>query len=211
MLAKLFGKPDRGRDEFERRAPGTYATSASRPRCTAGCSSSRSGSSPRSVPRSCTSIGGNLAVSGTHHRRHDSRAFAPTSAMIYQPLAQLTNSRVDVLTALVSFERVFEVLDFPAAIIDRPDAVDLVSPSGRVEFDHVWFRHPPGREEGPGPCVSQATRRPPPGRPATPAAVARPGRPRPRSPRSPAGSPGPPRRSASRTSNRTSVRKHGPV
>ena len=39
---------------------------------------------------------------------------------MYQPLAQLTNSRVDILTALVSFERVFEVLDFPASIADRP-------------------------------------------------------------------------------------------
>jgi len=63
---------------------------------------------------------------------------------MYQPLAQLTNSRVDILTALVSFERVFEVLDFPASIADRPGAVDLPEPEGRVEFEHVWFRHPPG-------------------------------------------------------------------
>ena len=51
-----------------------------------------------------------------------------------------------MLTALVSFERVFEVLDFPPSIADRPGAVDLVEPQGRVEFDHVWFRHPPGRD-----------------------------------------------------------------
>jgi ATP-binding cassette subfamily B protein len=65
---------------------------------------------------------------------------------MYQPLAQLTNSRVDILTALVSFERVFEVLDFPASIADKPGAVDLVDPQGRVEFEHVWFRHPPGNQ-----------------------------------------------------------------
>jgi ATP-binding cassette subfamily B protein len=58
------------------------------------------------------------------------------------------------MTALVSFERVFEVLDFPPLISERPGAIDLPSPSvdtasdvssgqGRVEFDHVWFRHPP--------------------------------------------------------------------
>jgi ATP-binding cassette subfamily B protein len=63
---------------------------------------------------------------------------------MYQPLASLTNSRVDILTALVSFERVFEVLDFPASIADRPGAIDLVEPEGRIEFEHVWFRHPPG-------------------------------------------------------------------
>jgi ATP-binding cassette subfamily B protein len=65
---------------------------------------------------------------------------------IYQPLTQLTNSRVDVLTALVSFERVFEVLDFPSAISDRADATPLGDVRGRVELDHVSFRHPPGHD-----------------------------------------------------------------
>ncbi len=74
---------------------------------------------------------------------------------IYQPLTQLTNARVDVMTALVSFERVFEVLDFPALIDDSPDATDLMAAKGFIEFDHVWFRHPsaavssiPSLEEG---------------------------------------------------------------
>jgi ATP-binding cassette subfamily B protein len=48
-----------------------------------------------------------------------------------------------VMTALVSFERVFEVLDFPPLVAERPGAVDLVEPEGRVTFDRVWFRHPP--------------------------------------------------------------------
>ena len=48
------------------------------------------------------------------------------------------------MTALVSFERVFEVLDFPALVTERPGAVDLVDPVGRIELDHVWFRHPAG-------------------------------------------------------------------
>ena len=62
-------------------------------------------------------------------------------AQIYQPLTQLTNARVDVLTALVSFERVFEVLDFPTLVAEKPGAYDLVDPAGRIEIDHVWFRH----------------------------------------------------------------------
>jgi ATP-binding cassette subfamily B protein len=90
-------------------------------------------------------LGGNLAISGTISTGTVA-AFALYVTQIYQPLAQLTNARVDVLSALVSFERVFEVLDFPHAISDRPDAVPLEDPRGRVEFDHVTFRHPPGRD-----------------------------------------------------------------
>ncbi|HYU39787.1 MAG TPA: ABC transporter ATP-binding protein [Acidimicrobiia bacterium] len=88
-------------------------------------------------------IGGNLVISGTLSIGTVA-AFVIYVSQIYQPLTQLTNARVDVLTALVSFDRVFEVLDFEPLIADRPGAVDLVSPKGRVELDHVWFRHPPG-------------------------------------------------------------------
>jgi ATP-binding cassette subfamily B protein len=88
-------------------------------------------------------IGGNLAISGTI-TTGTLAALVLYVGQIYQPLAQLTNARVEVLTALVSFERVFEVLDFPPAIADRPDATDLVAPAGAVSFEHVWFRHPPG-------------------------------------------------------------------
>jgi ATP-binding cassette subfamily B protein len=49
-----------------------------------------------------------------------------------------------VKTALVSFDRVFEVLDFPSSIKERLGAVELVEPKGRVEFDDVWFRYPTG-------------------------------------------------------------------
>lgn len=73
-------------------------------------------------------------------------AFVVYVGQIYQPLTQLTNARVDVMTAIVSFERVFEVLDFPALITDRPDARVLEAPEGRVTFEHVWFRHPSAAE-----------------------------------------------------------------
>lgn len=68
-------------------------------------------------------------------------AFVLYVNQIYQPLSQLTNARVDVMTALVSFERVFEVLDFSASIVERPDALDLIDPGGEVVFEHVSFRH----------------------------------------------------------------------
>jgi ATP-binding cassette, subfamily B, bacterial len=47
-----------------------------------------------------------------------------------------------VMSAFVSFERVFEVLDHPSPITDRPGARDLIDPAGRVEFDHVRFSYP---------------------------------------------------------------------
>jgi len=57
-------------------------------------------------------------------------------------LISLTSARVDVMTAFVSFERVFEVLDAPRAIDDAPDARDLVQPTGRIDIDGVSFRYP---------------------------------------------------------------------
>ena len=65
---------------------------------------------------------------------------------MYQPLTGLTNARVDLMTSIVSFERVFEVLDANEPIHERPGAVDLVAPAGRVTFDDVRFRYPPAAE-----------------------------------------------------------------
>ncbi|MXX43719.1 MAG: ABC transporter ATP-binding protein [Acidimicrobiales bacterium] len=61
---------------------------------------------------------------------------------IYMPLTSLTNARVDVMTALVSFERVFAVLDLPNPIDDRSDAVELDSVDGRIELRDVTFTYP---------------------------------------------------------------------
>jgi len=73
-------------------------------------------------------------------------ALATLVARVYQPLTGLTNARVDLLTSFVSFDRVFEVLDAPVSIVDKPGAIDLVNPRGRIEFDHVTFRYPPAQE-----------------------------------------------------------------
>ena len=86
-------------------------------------------------------LGGRLAIDGTISAGTVA-AFVVYVSQIYQPLSQLTNTRVDVLTAMVSFERVFEVLDFESIITDSPDAVDLRDARGAITFDHVSFRHP---------------------------------------------------------------------
>ncbi|NNG18675.1 ABC transporter ATP-binding protein [Naumannella sp. ID2617S] len=85
-------------------------------------------------------VGGWLAIRGSL-TVGTLTALAGLLARLYGPLTQLTNLRVDVMSALVSFERVFEVLDLEPAIADAPDARP-VGPSGSVEFDRVDFRYP---------------------------------------------------------------------
>ncbi|MBA2290375.1 MAG: ABC transporter ATP-binding protein [Chloroflexia bacterium] len=61
---------------------------------------------------------------------------------LYAPLTALANARVDVMTALVSFERVFEVLDLPPLIAEKPNARKVPDGPVAVEFDNVLFSYP---------------------------------------------------------------------
>ena len=56
---------------------------------------------------------------------------------LYGPLTALSNIKVDIMTALVSFERVFEVLDLPPMVAEKPDAAGVPRGPARIEFDHV--------------------------------------------------------------------------
>ena len=69
-------------------------------------------------------------------------ALATLLLRLLGPLQGLSNVRIDVMTALVSFERVFEVLDLPSLIQEKPDAVVLPADASRLEFDHVSFTYP---------------------------------------------------------------------
>ncbi len=62
------------------------------------------------------------------------------------PLQGLSNVRVDVMTALVSFDRVFEVLDLPSLIQENPGAVALAPSAASLEFDDVSFSYPKADE-----------------------------------------------------------------
>ena len=86
-------------------------------------------------------VGGELVISGAI-TIGTLVALGAYVTRIYAPLTSLTNARVDLMTAFVSFDRVFEVLDTPNPIQDRPGAVDLVDPAGAVELDDVWFTLP---------------------------------------------------------------------
>ena len=65
---------------------------------------------------------------------------------LYAPLTQLSNVNLDVMTALVSFERLFEVLDIVPMIQEDADAVDVPRGRGSVSFEHVSFTYPSAEE-----------------------------------------------------------------
>ncbi|MFI6814593.1 ABC transporter ATP-binding protein [Nonomuraea sp. NPDC050328] len=69
-------------------------------------------------------------------------ALALLLTRLYAPLTALANARVDVMSALVSFERVFEVLDLKPLIADKPDARAVPDGPVAVEFDDVRFAYP---------------------------------------------------------------------
>ncbi|MBI2954775.1 MAG: ABC transporter ATP-binding protein [Chloroflexi bacterium] len=75
-------------------------------------------------------------------------AFSTYFSQLYGPIAALTNARVEFATSLVSFERVFEVLDLPVEIQDKPGAIRLERVAGHVRFENVSFSYRPnGRNE----------------------------------------------------------------
>lgn len=73
-------------------------------------------------------------------------ALATLLLRLLGPLQGLSNVRIDVMTALVSFERVFEVLDLPSLVAERPGAVVLPRTASRLEFDDVSFTYPSADE-----------------------------------------------------------------
>ena len=86
-------------------------------------------------------IGGHLAISdeltvGTL------LAITALLARLYGPLTALSNVRVDVMTALVSFERVFELLDLQPMVVDSPNAKDLITDKPEIRFTEVSFSYP---------------------------------------------------------------------
>src|SRR5450755_3921220 len=119
-------------------------------------------------------LGGSLVIDGSIHSLGALVALAALLSRMYGPITALSNVQVDVMTALVSFDRVFEVLDLKPLIQDRPGATALprTSPAAvaaaaaagtpgaaaagapeaptalapEIEFDHVSFRYPAASE-----------------------------------------------------------------
>ena len=90
-------------------------------------------------------IGGHLAISG-ELTVGTLLAITALLARLYGPLTALSNVRVDVMSALVSFERVFEVLDLEPMVTDRDNAKDLADTNLDLKFEGVSFTYPKAEE-----------------------------------------------------------------
>jgi ATP-binding cassette subfamily B protein len=75
-------------------------------------------------------------------------AFAAYLGQLYGPLEYLVDVPIQFSTSMVSFERVFEIIDLPHEIAEKPDAIVLTDARGGLTFDHVTFRYPASGEGG---------------------------------------------------------------
>ena len=143
-LVKLFGRPAHEADEFARRAQRVNDIGV------------RSAMAMEVFLRSLTlvsglaqaliyGLGGYLALQGDL----DPGTVVTMALLLnrlYAPLTALATARLDIVTALVSFERVFEVLDIEPMIVERPDAVPVPDGPVTVEFDDVHFGYPSAQQ-----------------------------------------------------------------
>ena len=145
MLAKLFGRP---REEAE-----VFAGRAARVR-DIGVVTAVFGSSlfvaltllASLATAAVYGVGGSLVVNGSI-QLGTLVALTLLLGRMYGPITALSNVQVDVMTALVSFDRVFEVLDLRPLIEDRPGATALqLDGPADIEFDRVFFRYPTASE-----------------------------------------------------------------
>ncbi len=77
-------------------------------------------------------------------------AFGNYLNQLYGPLSAMSNAHIEFATSMVSFERVFEVIDLPLEIEDKEQAIVLEDVSGNVVFDHVSFSYTEGGDGGAG-------------------------------------------------------------
>ena len=144
MLVALYGEPDREREYFRSRARkvadiGIKMAMLNRLFFIA----------LTSVAAIATAfaygIGGHLAINGGV-TVGTLLAITALLARLYGPLTALSNVRIDVMTSLVSFERVFEVLDLEPMVKNRENAMDLKPSHPKIEFKDVSFSYPRAEE-----------------------------------------------------------------
>lgn len=144
MLVALYGEPDREREYFSSRARkvadiGIKTAMLNRLFFIA----------LTSVAAIATAfaygIGGHLAISGGV-TVGTLLAITALLARLYGPLTALSNVRIDVMTSLVSFERVFEVLDLEPMVKNRENAIELRPTHPKIEFKDVSFSYPRAEE-----------------------------------------------------------------
>ncbi|RIQ20611.1 ABC transporter ATP-binding protein [Jiangella rhizosphaerae] len=140
LLVKIFGRPEAESAEFDERAArvrdiGVTTAVYSRVLMTS------LGLLAALATAFVYGLGGVLAIAGS---LGVGTVVALTAYLgrLYGPITSLSNLQVDIMTTLVSFERVLEVLDLEPMVRDAPDATPLPADAAEVEFDHVDFGYP---------------------------------------------------------------------
>ncbi|MGB7425800.1 MAG: ABC transporter ATP-binding protein [Ornithinimicrobium sp.] len=144
MLVRLFGRPQTEAEEYAERARGVrdagVAISVNRIIFAAGL-----GLVAALATALVYGLGGILAISGSLSVG-TLVAMAALLGSLYGPLTALSNARVDVMTALVSFERIFEVLDLQPLVAESEDPVSIPDGMVGIRLDGVAFTYPAADE-----------------------------------------------------------------
>jgi ATP-binding cassette subfamily B protein len=140
LLVKLFGQPEREIRSFEEKAGRVRDIGVTRAVYTRVFSAALVFTAALATAL-VYGWGGVLAATGT---LHVGTLVALTAYLnrLYGPLTALSNVQVDIMTALISFDRVFEVLDLQPAIVDKADALTIPRGPATVAFEHVDFSYP---------------------------------------------------------------------
>lgn len=139
-LVKLFGSPETESDEFAARADRVRDIGVRTAMLQSTFMNSLTLMSALALAL-VYGLGGMLAIGG-QLQAGAVVSLALLLTRLYAPLTALANARVEIASALVSFERVFEVLDLVPLIAEEPDAVPVPDGPVEVEFDHVRFAYP---------------------------------------------------------------------
>jgi ATP-binding cassette, subfamily B, bacterial len=140
LLVKLFGQPAREIQSFEEKAGRVRDIGVTRALYTRVFSAALVLTAALATAL-VYGWGGVLAASGT---LQIGTLVAMTAYLnrLYGPLTALSNVQVDIMTALISFDRVFEVLDLKPAVDEREGAVEIPRGPATIAFDHVDFSYP---------------------------------------------------------------------
>ena len=143
-LVKLFGRPDREAAEFKARADKVRNIGV-RTAFNMGIFLNSLTLMSSLALAVVYGAGGWMAISG-QMEAGSVVSLALLLTRLYGPLTALSNARVEIMSAMVSFERVFEVLDLKPLIAESPHAVDLPQGPVSVSFEHVRFAYPSAQD-----------------------------------------------------------------
>lgn len=144
LLVKLFGRPDEEADNFSAKSANVRDIGIKMAMANRWFFSALALTAALATAVAY-GLGGNLVISGVL-TLGTLLALVGLLAQLYGPLTALSNVRVDIMTALVSFERVFEVLDLKPSVLDPAAPTPLPPGPLSLTFDEVSFTYPTARQ-----------------------------------------------------------------